>query len=231
MTVKYIVKRIYMKQRLIADLELLAIKKLISGYKFFISIILICDLLFLLSITDISNKSIFDELSPKYILIINLPLVFFAYRIWKNTKNHKYDFPEPNKYVSDLKEYSIEDLRKLVTQVNSHYKSLENLVMRMAESQIMIPTFVITVSGLKALTLIVEFDKTKDFGLLFFVSAIMVSGFGFLIGFRSNVGSFVKTQNTIIYKIRNLIIDSLVFSPLNPGSNAIRKPNKRRHSQ
>lgn len=226
MTVEYIVKRIYKKLRIIGDFDLLAIRKLTSGYKYFTSVILIVDIVLILSKYFIMDESISTEIAMKYIYLMNIALIFFAYRIWKNNQNHKYGFPELTKYISDLKQYSNDDLRKLVKQVNRRQQIMERLVKGMIEFQIMIPLFVIIGTAVKIYQSVSENNGGLNFGFIFFMTSLLVSAIGFLLGARTNPRSFKRMQNSIAYKIRNLIIDALVFSPINPGSNEIRKSNK-----
>ncbi|MEK6480544.1 hypothetical protein WJR50_23575 [Catalinimonas sp. 4WD22] len=224
MTTEYIIKRIYYKSRIIADFDLFAIKKLISGYKYFIFLIIITDLVYFLSKYLGIESAITVEITIKHIFIINTALAFFIYRIWKNYNNHKYNFPEPLKYLQDISEYSDEDLRKLVKQVNRRQIFMERLVGRMIEYQIIIPTFLIIIIVYKLYEVYSEPSVRFNFSFIFFMSAVLFSAIGFLLGARISPKSFKKDQNSIIYRVRNIIIDSLVFSNLNPGSNEIRKP-------
>jgi len=226
MTLEYIIKRIYNKTRITADFDLLAIRKLISGYIYFITIMTLFDIAFFLSYFSLIDKSLSLELSNEFIIIMNIVLVFSLYRVWRNNKNFKYKFPNPQNYQEDIKDYSQEDLRILVKQINDRHRLMQRIVNSMLKDQFIGPIIIVAASSFKAYDMISKGLNNDDLVLLFLLITSIASGIGFIIGIRKNPTSFKYLQRSISYKVRNIIIDSIIYSNLNPGSNEIRKPNK-----
>ena len=226
MTIEYLARRILYKNRVISDFDKLAVKKLTSGYIYFISIIILAQLTYFLSYFAIIDENIKNEFSKEILWFMNIYLLFALYRIWHNQKNLKFKSPEPERYIKELSEYSVEDLNLIVIQGGRRQRMMESLVRSMQMDQFIISTIAIIFSIYQVYTILfVDVDPPNFIFLLLFL-IIITSSLGFLLGVRQNVNSFKKHQKSIVYKTRKIFIDCLVFSQLNPGSNEIRKPNK-----
>lgn len=226
MTVEYIVKRIYKKSRLIHDLDLFAFKKLVSTYPIILISILCFDTLLLLNRYFGIAANIIENTTRNEIIFTNALLAYITFRAWKNSNKVKYEFVEPDRYIADLKEYTSEELRKLVIQINKRRRIMTRMVGAMAEYELIIPGSFLLAGAFKLYDVLAKGNFKLDLVYIFFISVVIALQVGFLLGFRKNPSYFKTLQNTIVYKVRNLIIDSIVSSSINPGSNAIRKPNK-----
>lgn len=222
MTADYLARRVLIKGRELRDLDLFTRKRMnyLNVYMVFnlliIDFIILSHVLFGLKIGDIQDMGVVFVVFP------NLMLIYLVTRVLSYRKESKIDLPNPSRYIIDVENYSGDERRSLVNQINNRKRSMKYFADKVTAEQKLNPFFFIIPA---IASMIVYYNKEGEinFPLFFLISLLIINSIGFLIATRKSRFSFSQMQNSVVFRLRNPIIDALLVSILNPGSNENRK--------